>query len=93
MSQCKLTEILQLSPDKRGNAKLMQRICGGYLRHYHANIYVMKHFVIPEITKLRMKKYTSGRNMRSIQLRKFLLYPHERCIMAQRHLFRVAKLR
>lgn len=37
----------------------MQRICGGYLRHYHANIYVMKHFVIPEITKLRMKKYTS----------------------------------
>lgn len=60
MSQCKLTEILQLSPDKRGNAKLMQRICGGYLRHYHANIYVMKHFVIPEITKLRMKNILLG---------------------------------
>lgn len=55
---------------------------------HYANIYVMKHFVIPEI-KIKDEKYTSGRR-RSIQLVEVLLYPHERC-MRPRGISRVAK--
>ncbi|SQC42207.1 integrase [Klebsiella pneumoniae] len=56
---------------------LMQHIGVGYFGYYRATAYAMKHSLMPEIAKLRMKALTSGISTGSVPQLMLLTYQRE----------------
>jgi hypothetical protein len=58
---------------------LMQHVGVGFFGYYRATAYAMKHSLMPEIAKLRMKALNfSGISMVSVPQLMLLAYQHER---------------
>ncbi|STT78756.1 integrase [Klebsiella pneumoniae] len=57
---------------------LMQHVGVGYFGYYRATAYAMKHSLMPEIAKLRMKALNFWISMVSVPQLMLLAYQHER---------------